>query len=217
MPSVLRCGAIRVLQASLAPFLLLIAPFAGYLQYQRYGFAHREVWLFVLLLAGVALLLGAGSVLSRAFGVVTLAALLTFVADIQAQEPGLRKLGLVFLGLCALVWVLRRHAHRIVSLMAVTALALSLLPPRGGAVTSEQIAAPRATSNARPDLPLVLHVLLDEFIGVGCVRWWRATSDPPPAATRARHPTRCSSWRAASRRHGGLFRISAKRRHSRRR
>ena len=156
----------RVVRASVAPFLILLTPFVGYVQYQQHGFVNQEVGLFLLLLAGFALLLGAGSAVSPAFGVATLAGLLTFLVDIQAREPGLKRLGLLFLVLCAVVWVLRRHAHRIVSLMMATVLlSLVILPPRSEAVTSADSSTARPAASERRDVPLVLHLLVDEFIG----------------------------------------------------
>jgi hypothetical protein len=82
-------GVTSILRASIAPFLVLITPFASYLQYNRLGVTNPEVILAVLAIAAVALLLGAVSVLSPVLTVVTLAALLTFFIDIQAREPGL--------------------------------------------------------------------------------------------------------------------------------
>jgi hypothetical protein len=156
----------RVIRASVAPFLILLTPFVGYVQYQRHGFVNPEVALFLLLLAGLALLLGAGSAVSPAFSVATLAGLLTFLVDIQAREPGLKKLGVLFLVLCAIIWVLRRHAHRIVSLMMATVvLSLVILPPRSEAVTSAQSSTALPAASEPRDLPLVLHLLVDEFIG----------------------------------------------------
>jgi hypothetical protein len=162
----LRSGSIRVLRASVAPFLLLITPFIGYVQYQRYGLAHPEILLVLLLLAGVALLLGAASAWLWVVDVAVLAGLLTFFADIQAEGPGLKRLGLLFFALCVVAWLLRRHVHRIVSLMAITVLAFSVLPRRSEAVTPKRLAIEPPASAARADLPLVVHLLLDEFIGV---------------------------------------------------
>jgi hypothetical protein len=163
----LRSGLIQVLRASVAPFLLLVTPFLGYLQYQQHGLANPEVALFLLLAAALALLLGAGSALSSVFSVATLAGLLTFLFDVQAKGPGLKKLGWLFLGLCALLWVLRRGAHRIVAVMMVTVLlALWLLPQPSRALTMEQVSVTGGAPTQHSDLPLVLHFLLDEFIGV---------------------------------------------------
>lgn len=159
-------GVPRILLASVAPFLLLITPFASYLEYNRLGVTNPEVLLAVLLIAAISLLLGAGSVLSPAFAVVTLAALLTFFIDIQAREPGLKRLGLTFIALSAVFWLLRRHAAKIVSLMMATMLAMSFVPSRSQAMTPDKMSTGRAATASRADLPLVVHLLLDEYIGV---------------------------------------------------
>jgi hypothetical protein len=52
-----------------------------------------------------------------------------------------------------------------VSLMAATILALSFLPQRSEAVAAARTAAPQVASPAAANRPLVLHLLLDEFIG----------------------------------------------------
>jgi hypothetical protein len=159
-------GVPRILLASLAPFLLLITPFASYLQYNRLGVTNPEVILAVLVIAAVSLLLGAGSVMSPVFAVVTLAALLTFFIDIQAREPGLKRLGLTLVALSIVFWMLRRHAAKIVSLMMTTMLAMSFVPSRSQAVARDKISTERAGSAGRADLPLVVHLLLDEYIGM---------------------------------------------------
>src|SRR5436853_5483137 len=130
-------GLTSILRASIAPFLLLITPFASYLEYNRLGITNPEVILAVLAIAAVALVLGAVSVLSPALMVATLAALLTFFIDIQAREPGLKRLGLAFIALSVVLWFLRRHAARIVSLMMATVLAMSLVPSRSQAASSD--------------------------------------------------------------------------------
>jgi hypothetical protein len=153
-------SARRSLSASLAPFLILITPFAVFMQYQQYGFAHPEVALFVLLLAALALLVGAGAALSPALEVIAISGLLTLFVDIQFLELGLKKLGLIFFGLCGTAWLLREHAARIVSLMMATVLVLSLLPSRSQSVSASPAPAPNA------ELPLVVHLVFDEHIGV---------------------------------------------------
>ena len=160
-----RSGLMRILRASIAPFLLLITPFASYLQYNRLGVTNPEVILAVLVMAAVALLLGALSVLSPVVTVVTLAALLTFFIDIQAREPGLKRLGLAFIALSVVLWLLRRHAARIVSLMMATVLAVSFVPSRSQAASPDKLPIGGRAPAARTDLPLVVHVILDEYIG----------------------------------------------------
>ena len=158
-------GLTRILRASIAPFLLLITPFASYLQFNGLGLANPEVIIAVLVIVAVAVLLGVVSALSPACAVVTLAALLTFFVDIQAREPGLKRLGLLFIALSAVFWLLRRHAARIVSLTMATVLALSFVPSRSQAASSDRIPFGRGAPAARSDLPLVLHLILDEYIG----------------------------------------------------
>ena len=153
----------EVLQASIAPFLLLIAPFAIFVQHQRHGFSHPEVLLVVLVLAAVALLLGAGAARSRPFEVIALAALLILFADIQLDEPGEKNLLIGFVALCAVLWLVREHAARIVSLMMVTMLAFSIVPLRSRAEPAAAADRARASSD---DLPFILHLVLDEHIGV---------------------------------------------------
>ena len=160
-----RSGLMRILRASIAPFLLLITPFASYLQYNRLAVTNPEVILAVAVIVAVALLLGALSVFSPAVMVVTLAALLTFFIDIQAREPGLKRLGLAFIALSVVFWLLRRHAARIVSLMMATVLALSFVPSRSQAASPDKLPGARRAAAARTDLPLVVHLILDEYIG----------------------------------------------------
>ena len=158
-------GLTRILHASIAPFLLLITPFASYLQFNRLGVTNPEVILAVVAIVAVALVLGAISVGSPALTVVVLAALLTFFIDIQAREPGLKRLGLAFIALSIVLWLLRRHAARIVSLMMATVLALSFVPSRSQAASRDRMSIEHGATAGRTDLPLVLHVLMDEYIG----------------------------------------------------
>ena len=159
----LRHGAVRLLAASLAPFLVLFAPFLSYVQYHEHGFQHPDVLVFALILAGLALLLGAAAARWPVVNVVVLAALITFLADIQFKDAGLKRLGLIFICLSVLLWVLRRHASRIVT-AAMLALVVSLIlfPTR----FKESSGTPPREHAGRSGLPLVVHVLLDEMIGV---------------------------------------------------
>jgi hypothetical protein len=155
----------RVLRASIAPFLLLITPFTIFVQHQRYGVSHPEVLLVVLALTAAALLLGAGAARSRTFEVLAIAFLLVLFLDIQLDEPGEKRLLMAFVGLGAVLWLLRQHAAHIVSLMVATMLAVSFLTPQSkGAPVSAAGAA--AAPAPRADRPFILHLVLDEHIGV---------------------------------------------------
>jgi hypothetical protein len=163
-------GANLVVRGSVTPFLVLLTPFAVFLHHHRYGFARPEVVIVLLAIAAVALLLGTGARWSRGFEVATIGALLTWFADIQLQAPGAKRLVLLFIVLCAILWVLREHAARIVSLMMATVLASSLLPLQRHAAASppppprREVASPDAA--ARSGLPLIVHLVLDEYIGI---------------------------------------------------
>ncbi|HTK28965.1 MAG TPA: sulfatase-like hydrolase/transferase [Vicinamibacterales bacterium] len=156
----------RILRASVAPFLVLVTPFVSYLDFNNLGLAHAEVVLALLAIAAVALVLGAVSVRSPAAAAIVLAAVLTFFIDLQAREPGLKRLGLIFIALSLVLWVLRRHAARIVGLMMATMLVLSVVPLHSQATSPDETAVRRpGAPAARTDLPLVVHFLLDEQIG----------------------------------------------------
>lgn len=161
MPGVPPSGSTRVLSAAVAPFILLLTPFAIFVQYQRYGWSHPEMMLFVLALAGTALLLGAAAAWSRVLEVAIIAALLTLFADLQLDEPGEKKLALGFVAIGAVVWLIRQHAARIIVLTVGTVLVLSLVPPRLETSATGSPARP-----SRADLPLLIHLVLDEHIGI---------------------------------------------------
>ena len=152
----------RVLRSSLAPFLLLVTPFVIFVRHNHHGLSHPDVQLCVVALALIALGLGAAAAQWRVFEVAVLAALLVFFADVQLDEAGEKRLTLGFLAAAGILWILREHAARIVSLMMATILALSFvsLGPRTGS------AAGVAAGSGAGDLPLLLHVILDEHIGV---------------------------------------------------
>ena len=158
------------LEQSVAAFLLLSVPLTLFLRHQRYGFATTEVFLLLLALAGLGLLLGAVASLSTGFEVVTIAALLTWWADIQLLNAGAKWLVLLFVVLCLVTWILRAHARRIASLMTATVIAASLLPMRPAvAEASRPAGAPvveRTIEAAGDRLPLIVHLILDEHIGL---------------------------------------------------
>jgi len=159
---------------SAAPFLLLAAPLTIFLRYHRYGFATIELLLLLLAAAGLGLLLGAGAFFSSAFEAVTIAALLTWWADIQLQDPSAIQLVLLFVVLCLVAWALRAHVAGIVSLMMATIIVTSFLPLRPTVAEASRVArapvAERTAGIARDRLPLIVHVILDEHIGLEGIR-----------------------------------------------
>jgi hypothetical protein len=142
-----------------APFLVLAAPYTAYLQFHRYGILQPESLLILALFAGVALVLGAAASRSYLAQTAILAALLTFFADIQAPDLGLKVLGLAFMAIAGVLWVLRRHASPLVAAGMATMCAVALVP-------KSSAASHPATPPGNPGLPLVVHVVLDEHLGV---------------------------------------------------
>lgn len=154
----------EIWRASLAPFLLLVTPFVTFVQYQRHGFSHPEVLFFLLALALAALVLGAVSARFPRVEWLVLAGLLTLFADIQLEEPGERRLLAAFLLAGGVLWLIRQHAARIVSVAMAAVLGLSLLPLGRSSDAAAPAASPPTAASGR--LPLVVHLVLDEHIGV---------------------------------------------------
>jgi hypothetical protein len=163
-----RPRAIVLVRASITPFLILLTPFAVFVHHHEYGFTRPEIVIALLVCAGAALLLGAAARRSRRLEIAIIAALLTWFADIQLQDPAEKHLVLLFVVLCVALWPLREHAARIVSLMMATVLGTSLLPLGRVAASpsswdQRHSASPPA---ARSELPLIVHLVLDEHMGV---------------------------------------------------
>jgi hypothetical protein len=153
-----------VLGKAAAPYLILLTPFIVFLQYHGYPFADPGALICLLALALLALALGATASISPVLEVVVIAGSLTLLADLQFHPPkGVIGLAVIFLGLVALLWVFRRHAVRIVT-VATAAMLLSsiLLPTRSVVTRADQPAA--ATRHG--DGPLIVHLILDEQIGI---------------------------------------------------
>jgi hypothetical protein len=74
---------------------------------------------------------------------------------------------MLFLVLCPVLWLLRQHAARIVSLMMAAALAVSLLPSRSRATSSvlASTGLPAPAAAVEGAGPLIVHLVLDEYIG----------------------------------------------------
>lgn len=150
-----------------AAFLVLLLPLLIFLKHHDYPLARSEITLLLLvvllagLLCGVAMSLG--GVWGRWLVSVFLAVL---VVDIQTHwitTWGLRLLlAVLFFGV--LFWFLRRRLSQVVVLVAgVMILGTLVAPARQQVRTSGSLAeAPAATS----DLPFILHVILDEHIGI---------------------------------------------------
>jgi hypothetical protein len=159
-----------LLRRSVTPFLMLVTPLVLFIQHHQYGFARPEIVTALLVFVAVALLMGAAARWSRRLEVATIAMLLTWFADIQLDDPGEKRLVLLFVMLSGVFWVLREHAARIMFFMMATVLAGSLLAPHGGVAASPPLPQGREVASAhaagRSGLPLIIHLVFDEHIGV---------------------------------------------------
>jgi hypothetical protein len=153
-----------VLETACAAFLIQLTPFIVFLQYHRYPYADPGSLICLLALALLALALGALASRSRVLQLVVLAGLLTLLADLQFHPPkGVIGLAVIFVGLVGLLWVLRQHAVRIVTAtMAAMLLSSILLPTQSAATRADHPAA----VTRHGDGPLILHLILDEQIGI---------------------------------------------------
>jgi hypothetical protein len=158
---------LQVLRLSAAPGLVLLAPFVSFLKHQ--GYAYSRPGTLACFAAWTLIALGLGVLsLVRRMEVFVLAAALTFFVDVQfALDVWTRKSGetialmVGFVAIAGLLWPLRAHAGRLVALMAATVLITTLLLPN---VAAHESAAP--TGGGRADLPLVVHIIFDEHIGI---------------------------------------------------
>jgi hypothetical protein len=158
----------RAVRGAVAPFLILVTPFAVFLQHQDYGFLQPDVLFVLLLMAAAALLTGAAA-LSPVLEAASLAGLLTFSVDLQFDPPkGSIGAALIFLGLTSVFWVLHEHAARIITLTMAAVLASSVLVRQSSPSAMEGPAPLSSSDRTAGDdqLPLILHLIVDEHIGI---------------------------------------------------
>jgi len=166
-----RHAARFVLERAVAAFLILLTPFFVFLQYHSYPYVDAGTALCVLALAMLALGFGTLALLGRTIELIVLAGLLTVLADLQFHPPkGVIGLAVIFVGLLGILWALRHHAARIVTLgTAAVLLSSVLLPSRSIAARADRIAALSRDGDGvapRGDGALIVHLILDEQIGV---------------------------------------------------
>jgi hypothetical protein len=165
----------------LAPMLLILTPFLSFMTYNRYSYAAPETWICLAGLAAVALLVGlAGTVGGWPARVVLTAGLLVLVMDLQldwldGSNPRLRVIGLFALALI-LSFALRKHLSRIVTAVFATMLVSTVVlavvdgpvsrDPGAASADSGRATTPEPSPPARPQLPILVHLMLDEHIGI---------------------------------------------------
>jgi hypothetical protein len=164
--------------------LLILTPFISFVNHDGYSYTTPEILICLAGLAAVALLVGfAGMVGGWPARVVLTAGLLVLFVDIQFDwldrpnpAPEFRVIGAFVLALI-LSFAMRRPLSRIVTavfgiMLASTVVLASVENPAsqdsrvasaasGGAMTSTD-----PSPSARPPLPILVHLMLDEHIGV---------------------------------------------------
>jgi hypothetical protein len=150
----------------LAPGLLLATPFLIFLRDDAYPLLATES---LVCLASLALLGSALGALARGLGdigrVLLIAALGTLLFDVQ-RSGGVSdgaQLGICFAALLVVGTMLRRSLVRLVCVMGAAALAATLLLPVN---TTDDFTPAEVPPERREALPLVVHIILDEQIGV---------------------------------------------------
>lgn len=150
--------------------MLLVAPLCGFLIANQYPILSTEVAILVAacLAAGALLGLTVG-VGARSVGVIVLGMAIAFAVDMMynlgASRPRLALLAAVCV---ALAWILRRHVA-LVTLVASTVLVASalLIPAKPAASPALPVRGDNGgTPIATGKLPVVLHLILDEHIGI---------------------------------------------------
>lgn len=143
--------------------LMLGAPFWRELYVSHYPFGRLEAWVLPLIAgiigAAIALLSRKGG---RVFATLTFGALLFVFADLQLAPEGWTYLG-VTVGGCLLLSALLEHHRAFITSLALAAFYVSSLwrPPIGN---EPKLAA---TSVARSENPVLIHVILDAQWGIG--------------------------------------------------
>lgn len=166
-----RLSVRRFLLDLLAFALVLTAPWVVLLGYHGYALFRPEVLLTATAAVATAAILAlASGVMGVLVRTVLLALLLTLFIDLHVTVPRLSSIlfALTFLGIAgalgALLWLLREHAAAIVSVIFLTLIAITLLTanPSSQRITNQSGAPAAPASNA----PLLIHIILDEHIGV---------------------------------------------------
>jgi hypothetical protein len=134
--------------------------------YHGYGRFRSEVLLVAAALSAVGV---SASILVRIGGSVVrtlvLASLLTFYLDLQLDFAGYRPLAGVFLGALIVCWLLRARIAEFVFAFALLVLATTLVVPATARIGEPRFEA-RGIEGHDSDLPPIVHLILDEHIGV---------------------------------------------------
>ncbi len=148
-------------------FLVAVLPFAIFLKHTGYSLLTPEILTIFGLILGFAVLCGILMIPGRAaVRVFVFAAMAILVVDVQTDwitTVGLRLLlNVVFFG--TLFWFLRRRLTLIILFLAGAMVLGTVVLPGQNPVVHVGEPGPRPSDN--PDLPFVLHLVLDAHLGV---------------------------------------------------
>ncbi|MDH3217504.1 MAG: sulfatase-like hydrolase/transferase [Candidatus Krumholzibacteria bacterium] len=152
--------------SALAGALLLLSPFVVFIRYQDYSLSKPETIACLAFLAATGMVIGLLMELVGQYSrVLIFSFLITLHVDIQMQQPE-RALALwiVFGASLAVIWFLRNQLARLGVLILMVLLVSSLFLPTGRVTSNQDITAQSEFGN--PKLPIFLHIILDEQIGV---------------------------------------------------
>lgn len=143
-----------------------LTPFIVFVRFHDYPFTHPEILagMGILTALGIAsgFLMEAAGQYSRAL---VFAFLITLTVDIQIQEPNRTWLLIAVGGVSLLVtFAARNYLPRVGTAILVVMLVISAVSPTGHADTRYHLA--QDAPPGRPSLPVFLHIVLDEQIGV---------------------------------------------------
>ena len=150
-----------------AVFLMMATPLLVFVRHHRYFLGAPELVLVFSALAGLGVLTGLVMKFTGWIGrpVITVF-LLTVLVDIQTKwitTIGLRLL-LTIIGLSVLVWIFRKILSQTVTLIfGIMFLTTLFLPGEDAVRRTGSLPGP---GEARQDLPFILHLILDEHIGI---------------------------------------------------
>lgn len=148
-------------------FLIAILPLLIYLKKMDYSLRTPEVLIIASVILAISLLLRLVLIPGKTPAyVAALTVVSVLVVDIQTDwitTLGLRLL-LSTIFFCALFWFTRKHLHSLVTIVVGAMVLVTAVLP--GEKSAGSIGEPAVRVSDRADLPFVLHLILDEHIGI---------------------------------------------------
>ena len=145
---------------------LLLSPFVVFIRYQNYPVLRPEFATCFALLSVAGILLGIIMELVGQYSrVLVLSCLITLLVDIQMPRPERPLILMVVFGVSLIpTWFLRNQLARFGTFVTGVLLISSFILPSGHVDTGYQTVTSLTPGN--PNLPVFLHIILDEHIGV---------------------------------------------------